>query len=190
MLNVNSIQDDTDKFVVGTIEGDFFEQNPHLKYRTPCVEVIEELGGERASRFMWGIYLMCDPDSRFFSMREDKRREEVKKNYWKGRRFKEPLVEKMISEYPKMAMSFKARMYMELKEKMEEVVSSSTNNKDKIALMSKLDSMYKGLDRAEAAFNQEKATRRKVRGKDQTNSAIARAKEKARKRLEIDKKNK
>ena len=60
---------------------DFFDQNPILRYKTECVQIIKDVGAERASKIAWAVYMVEHPDSPLFRIPFDERVEEVDQNY-------------------------------------------------------------------------------------------------------------
>lgn len=55
-------------------EHDFFEYNPELRYIDPIPRLVEKVGSLLASKVMWAIYFLEDPDSKFYALRTEEKK--------------------------------------------------------------------------------------------------------------------
>lgn len=151
-------------------EHDFFEYNPELRYIDPIPKLIENVGQMLASKVMWCIYFVEDPDSKFYAMREEEKRYQVSKNVLKVEDFDWESYKYIIDAYPDISMSPKKRRFQRLNKKFEEMLNEMEGSdlKTSIPFYSKLDSMYKGLQRSETAYEEEKAKTVETRGQQQS----------------------
>lgn len=140
-------------------EHDFFEYNPELQYIDPVPRLIKDVGPMVASRVMWAVYLSEDPQSKFFSMREEERRYQISKNFLKNVDFGWDLYGYMIDAYPDISMSKKKARFQRLDKKFDQMLNEmeGDNLKEAVTFYSKLDAMYRGLKKAEEAYEEEMA---------------------------------
>lgn len=74
--------------IQGDPEKDFFEQNPEVQYIEDFRKLIDEEGSrERASRVMWAMYLVYDPNSDWYNMSTPEKKELARDNYLKDKEF-------------------------------------------------------------------------------------------------------
>lgn len=67
--------------ITGNPELDFFEQNPELKFKTEFKQLLEKYP-KNASKIAWSVYMIEDPNSKFFRMPREERIAEIQKNYY------------------------------------------------------------------------------------------------------------
>lgn len=106
--------------IVGDIEGNFFEQNPEVAYISPFKDLIDDLGGERASHLMWALYLLEDAQSEFSDMLRDEREQQVKENFLQDSMFDLSTIDHLREEYKRQCMSANERLLANWKRKIEE----------------------------------------------------------------------
>lgn len=155
--------------VKGTPEEDFFKQNPELQYRSSVKRLIRKVGKKEAGRIMWAVYLTEDLNSTFYPLRTEEKRMEVAKNYLEDEDFDWDEYESLIEDYPNMAMGVEARNYKRLNDKFQAMLSEVEGADLKLAstFYSKLDSIYKGLERAKEMYDKENAKASQVRGSEE-----------------------
>jgi hypothetical protein len=151
-------------------EHDFFEYNPELRYIDPITRLVDQRGQEVASKVMWATYLSEDPDSKFYAMRLEERRYQIAKNFLKAIDFDWESYKYVIDAYPDIAMSPKKRRFQRLNSKFEQMLNEIEGNDLKVSIMfySKLEAIYKGLQRAETAYEEEKSKTVETRGQQQS----------------------
>jgi hypothetical protein len=113
--------------VRGNPELDFFDQNPEWLYITECIELIEREGRPRASRIMWSIYMIEDPESLFYRIPIDLRRGEVAKNYLKEPSFSWDNYKSQIAVYIYMAIPKDTRLWKQWEDKVDELTKYMTS---------------------------------------------------------------
>ena len=164
------------KFVQGNPELDFFEQNPELRYFPVIQQLLKSVGPDVASRICWAVYLTEDPESKYYAMDKEDRRNVIAENYLKIPDFNWDEYSYLISEYPNMAMSQTKKWYKVLIDKMDEQISSINDleletEKDFEKFMSfytKIKVMFEGVDKVEAKYQQEKSKIIETRGVQQS----------------------
>lgn len=157
------------KLVIGDPKESFFKQNPELEFMSPIKRLIRKVGKKEAGRILWAVYLTEDPNSKFYSMRRERKREEVAKNYLDDPDFNWDEYESIIQEYPNLAMSVEAKNYKRLNDKFQKMLDEveGSNLKESAAFYSKLSSIYDGLEKAKAMYEEELAKNSEARGSEQ-----------------------
>jgi hypothetical protein len=159
-------------FIVGNPEGDFFEQNPQLRY-FPATQQLLSSAAENASKLMWAVYLTEDPESKYYALPYEERRRIIAENYLKDPGFDWESVAYLVEAYPDMSLSRIGRWYKQLSDQFERMVQTvSTMDtidqfKDVLSMYEKLDKVFKGLEVVENAMQKEKAKSVEVRGASQ-----------------------
>lgn len=169
------------KFTVGDPDKDFFEQNPHWKYLDSSVKLFGHFDRETISKVRWAIYMIEDPDSKFFRYPKERRVELVNNNYLKDTYTinYDPEKMKIVNEELEYALNVYARETMsKLKQDYYERELSyqilvgqerdATDLKLKADVQVKLAKIYDELNKAREAFeaeNEEEKT--KARGRQQ-----------------------
>lgn len=169
------------KFVVGDPEKDFFEQNPELRYLDSSQKLLKQSSPEIASKVRWAVFMLFDPDSRFYRSKLEKRVELVNNNYLKGEitfNF-EPETLKVTSQdfqyvidaYPREFMTKAKRDYYERELSYQLLIQQereSNNMKDKADVQVKLARIYDALEKAREKFEEERQEElTKTRGSQQ-----------------------
>lgn len=137
---------------------DFFDYNGELKYLDPIPRLIKDVGQMLASKVMWAIYLTEDPDSKFFPMQLEEKRYQISKNFLSNTDFDWDSYQYVINAYPEISMSKKKARFYRLDRKFDQLLDEieGSDSKDSINFFGRLESMYKGLQRAEEAYEEEK----------------------------------
>lgn len=172
---------ETSKFTVGDPDKDFFEQNPHWKYLDSSIKLSEYFSKELLSKIRWAIYMIEDPDSKFFRYSKGRRVELVNNNYLKDDYTinYDPEKMKIVNEeleyalrvYARETMSKLKQDYYERELSYQILVGQerdATNLKLKADVQVKLAKIYDELNKAREAFeteNEEEKT--KARGRQQ-----------------------
>lgn len=149
--------------ITGNPEQDFFDQNPELKYMTAFAKVQNELSKSEASKLMWSVYLLEDPDSKFYSMPYKDRLAEIQDLYNPDFNVDDPLTKELITIYPRITMSKEKFMYKEQVDAMDALTThlktlrTEMTEDDKsfnkfIKVMEKLGKMWDGLDTIKQKF--------------------------------------
>jgi len=170
---------DKEKFISGNVDEDFFEANPQFKYIGFFSKKINDYGEKMASDLCWAAYMYMHPESQMWNMKVADRYKEITTNFLKprGSKIDKREFEKFTDEFMRVAASYKARVYRNLKEKLMEVVEGAETSEEKIDLLNKFAKMYDSLETAENAYNKEKDLKNQsVRGDKQVNSALSRLK--------------
>ena len=169
------------QFTVGDPEKDFFEQNPHWRYLKTSKELISKHGKELASKLRWAIFLLLDPDSKYFKYLMLKR-VEIVNDYLMDTGYtiqfdpenNEILNEDLkyvIQKYPDEIMSKHKIDYYEREKSYQLLVQSERtmkNNKDRADVQLKLGKIYDSLEKSEEKyFKEKKEARKRARGSEQ-----------------------
>lgn len=163
--------------IIANIEHDFFESNQEIRYFDSVIELINVYGKERASRIMWAVYLVTDPNSDFHSISIDDRRKIIAKNYLKEEDFNwdDELINGIIDEYPEWFLSGIEKRYRSLSDLLDRTVSKVEKLKvendkdfDKInTFLRSIKPIFEGLLAVKKSFDTEKETSKNIRGEDQ-----------------------
>lgn len=167
--------------VRGNPELNFFDQNPELKYISEIKKIVDGYSEKEASKILWAIYMIEDPNSKLYRIPKEKRIEEVKKNYYNidVEKFRE-----LIKAYPGLiSMQKEERMYKVHVDKLDELTSylqnltlSAPDEFDKaLKILEKLPKIWSGFETVKTKLieSQEKTTLRA--------GAVESAREKSRK---------
>lgn len=157
------------KFIKGTPDEDFFKQNPEFQYRSIVKRLIKKEGKKRASKIMWAVYLTEDLNSTYYTLRMEEKRKEISENYLEEPDFDWEEYQELIDAYPHMAMGVEAKNYKRLNDKFQQMLGEVEGADLKTATLfySKLDSIYKGLEKAKEMFDKENAKLNEARGSEQ-----------------------
>lgn len=169
------------KFTVGDPEKDFFKQNPHWRYLKSSQALLEKFSEKMASKLRWAVFMIEDPDSKFYRYLKPKRVELVNDNYLKDDyhlEFDEETlqilnedVRFLFDSYGSETMSKVKKDYYEREFSYQLLVRQereSNSLKDKADVQLKLAKIYSSLEDAREAFekeNMEEKTR--SRGREQ-----------------------
>lgn len=169
------------KFTVGDPEKDFFEQNPELRYLDSSVKLLRKTKPETASKVRWAVFMLLDPDSKFYVHPLIKRVELVNNNYLKGditfnydpetmQIFSEDF-QFVIDTYASETMSKAKRDYYEREQSYQLLVQQERDSNDlklKADVQLKLARIYETLEKTKEKFEEEKEQEKtKARGSQQ-----------------------
>lgn len=170
------------RFTEGDPEKDFFEQNPHWRYLGSSIHLLKKYSKKLASKIRWAIFLIEDPDSKYFRYSKDKRVALVNDNYLKGDyRFdydeetdsvkaEDHSDQFVLSTYAMETMSKTKRQYYERETSYELLVASerlSTDLKVKADVQIKLMKIFAELEKFRKEYEEEKTSNKRTRGKEQ-----------------------
>lgn len=164
------------KFIQGDPDKDFWEQNPELKYFNCTRQLIEQVGPLVGSSIMWAVYLTESPESKYYPMDLAERRNIIATNYLKIPDFDWDKYDYLIADFPDISMSKVQRWYKALVDAFDNAVYEIKKfdvKKEKefnqfIQVFSKLETMFKGIDRVEAKYEAEKEKFKESRGQGQS----------------------
>ena len=150
-------------------EHDFFEFNPELRYFDCINTLIKNVGPQVASDVMWAVYLYLDPDSKFFSQRPEVRKDYIEKNFLKIPDFNWDDYDYVLACYPNISMSPSKADYFRIRSLFNRVLSESEGADIETAssLLSKLSTIYTGLDKSESRMIKEQKAAAEVKGMEQ-----------------------
>lgn len=112
-----------DPRIVGSVESDFWEQNPHVKYIEPYSELVSNPDG---SRLMWLLFMIEDAKSPYRGQPREELIESKIKSY-----FRKPLDYSSLSEYSlkwrATFMTEEERMFLAIQDKLRSEVDAMTD---------------------------------------------------------------
>lgn len=169
------------KFTVGDPEKDFFQQNPHWRYLDSSKKLLKMFSPEICSKLRWAVFMVEDPDSKFFRYFKPKRVELINNNYLKDDFTLQFDTERMevinedilflFNEYSNDTMSKVKKDYYERELSYQLLVQQErecNNLKDKADVQLKLSRIYQSLEQAREAFEKENLEEKtKSRGREQ-----------------------
>lgn len=143
-------------FVTGNPEQDFFTQNPELQYISEFVALREDVGDETASKILWSIYMIEDPNSKIFRMPTEDKILEVQTNYYPD--YDPEEYDDLPKVYAQYCMDKETWLYAIQIEKLDELTSglkhlSIKNDKQftkYMRIMDKLPKIWDGLEKVKA----------------------------------------
>lgn len=149
--------------ITGNPEKDFFDQNPELKFMSGFQKPLKELSKSEASKLMWSIYLLEDPDSKFYSIPYKDRIKEIKDLYNPDFDPEEAMTKELITIYPRLTMSKEKMMYKEQMDSMDaltahlktlrvEMVDSDKAFTQFMKVMEKIGKIWDGFDKVKQKF--------------------------------------
>jgi len=167
--------------VTGDPAVDFFEQNPELKTIEVFNELIANVGEENASKILWSIYLIEDPNSRIFRMPRGEKISEIKSTYYPEFDLKK--YSRIVDKYKSLILSKEERMYSIHVEKMDELTSHldelKLDNDDDftkyVKIMEKLPKVWDSLERVKKKMISKQSSN-SIRGSGQRSAREKRAK--------------
>jgi hypothetical protein len=138
--------------VIGNPELNFFDQNPELRYISEIKRAVADYSDKEASKILWAIYMIEDPNSKLYRIPKDKRIEEVKKNYYEIDLDKFKELSKAYSGL--ISMSKEERMFKVHVDKLDELTSylqnltlSAPDEFEKaLKILEKLPKIWSGFD--------------------------------------------
>ncbi len=157
------------------LEGNFFDNNPELRYFDETAELIENLGEKEASKIMHAIYLTEDPNSDFYGFSMEDRRKLVLRNYLKLDEFVWEDYDNIIKAWPGWFLTSIEKNYKSLCDIFDKMVTEvsilevSDPKQLRMALdvFKSIEGVYKGLATVSKMFETEQSNKRGTRGQDQ-----------------------
>jgi hypothetical protein len=131
------------------VDENFWHLNPEIKYIQPfkfTYDAESSKDKEQSSKWMWAVYLYCDPDSRFARMEDEDKEKEIVENYLgltvEQSPFQTSEFKGLIEAYKDKILSKLQKSYNRLLKKLEErdnfiAATKYTENNAK-----KLDDMF------------------------------------------------
>lgn len=141
-------------FVTGNPEHDFFEQNVELKTISTFSNLLKDYSKSEASRIMWSIYLMEDPNSKLYRIPKEDRLREIKSSYYPE--FDTKVFKEHIALYTRYNLSKEESLFKIQIDKLEEVtaylkeleVEDDSDLKKILDINSKLGKMWENIEKA------------------------------------------
>lgn len=129
------------------VDENFWELNPEIKYIQPFKFTYDaSKDKEQSSKWMWAVYLYCDPDSRFARMEEDDKEKEIVENYLglsvEQSPFQTNEFKGLIEAYKDKILSKLQKSYNRLLKKLEERDNFIASTKYTENNAKKLDDMF------------------------------------------------
>ncbi|TXI85914.1 MAG: hypothetical protein E6Q36_10220 [Chryseobacterium sp.] len=157
------------------LEGNFFKNNPEMRYFDETSDLIERLGEEEASKIMHAIYLSEDPRSNFYTFSKEDRRSLVLRNYLKRDDFQWEEYEEVIKAWPTWFLTSIEKNYKALCDTFDKMVfevsaldmTDSKQQKMALDVLKSIEGVFKGLGTVAKMFNAEQENKRGTRGQDQ-----------------------
>lgn len=147
----------------GSIHDDFFEQNPELTI-LPEVKKLLDSKNKDASKIMWSIYLMEDPESTFYRIPREERIEEIKREYFDINLEDYP---ELVREYSRFILTKEQWMLKEYYDGMEELVlrlkDQATSIDDRLKILSQVPKVWDGLEKIKKQIKEE-GSKTQIRG--------------------------
>ncbi len=142
--------------VRGNIHDDFFEQNSELTILPSIKKLIEEKGKEEASKVMWAIYLMEDPQSTFYRIPREERILEVQREYYNFNPNENTLV---VQEYCKLILTKEQWMLKSLSDAAEKQIirlsDDSTHIDVQLKIMERMPKIFAGIENIRKSMKEE-----------------------------------
>lgn len=173
------------KFTNGDIDKDFFTQNPHWRYLDSSIKLLKIFSPDIASKLRWAVFLISDPDSKYYRF-DLKKRVELVNNYLDGlynilfdddkHEIANSDIDFLFRMYPAETMSKLKRDYFERELSYQILVrqerdidgSDSKKLKDKADIQLKMSKIYDELKKAREEFEEENdAEKVRARGRQQ-----------------------
>lgn len=158
------------KVIKGTTQDNFFDVNPDVMYYDYVQDIYADYGREEASKIMWAIYLSEDPNSSFYNLPKEERRNMIRENYLKKENFDWDEFDMLIKSYRRMFLSKGEAMFKVWMDKMEEMtewineMNFETDGKTLQALMKDVKSYWDEFEKVQESFDAMKAKEKEVRG--------------------------
>ena len=132
----------------------FWEVNPEIKYIEPFDNLYNKGKDKKnTSKIMWSIWLLCDLESPKSRLRQDERREDIKKYFLKDDKFDFEKYQDYIDAYPKVIMTKITRELKSWGDKIEERNQFLETQKYNAKSFEMLDKMMRESKHIWEAFN-------------------------------------
>lgn len=141
--------------VRGNIHEDFFEQNSELTILPSIKKLIEDKGKSEASKVMWSIYLMEDPQSIFYRIPREERILEVQREYHK---FDPDANKTVIQEYCRFILTKEQWMLKSLSDAAEKQIirlSEDDNLDNQLKIMERMPKIFAGIENIKKGMKEE-----------------------------------
>lgn len=148
-------------------EHDFFEYNPELRYFGCINQLMKSVGAKLASDVMWAVYLVLDPESKFFGQRLIERKATIATNFLGISDFAWDQYDYVMACYPEISMSPAKSDYFRVRNIFNRLLDDVEAVEDisKIqSFLTSLDKTYAGMDKAEMRMTKEKEQAKELRG--------------------------
>lgn len=156
--------------IVGDPAECFFEQNPKMKYYPIIKQLVREVGKDEASKILWAVHLIEDPQSPYRTMPYEERVMLVNEEYLEEPEFNWLKYDELIATYPSIAMTKKQRRFKTLDDALDAAIRSLTttnDSKEASTILSKIKSMYETVRIAEKEAEKELEKIEQIRGEQQ-----------------------
>jgi len=146
--------------VKGNIQEDFFEQNSELTILPNIKQLRIDKGDEVASKILWAIYLIEDPQSSFYRIPREERIEEVKREYFD---INLEDYQELLNEYCRFILTKEQAMlkfYFDLMDKLVIRLKSLNPERDKdldnaIRILERVPKIWEGLEKIKKNMKEE-----------------------------------
>ena len=131
----------------GNIQEDFFEQNPDLTTLPEVKKLLEKEDKKIASKVMWSIYLIEDPESTYYRIPREERIKEVQKEYYD---IKLEAYKPLIEDYCRFTLSKEELMLKIYFDEMDNLVTQLKTTRDistKLKILEKIPKVWEGLEK-------------------------------------------
>lgn len=139
----------------GNIREDFFDQNSELTILSEVKKLLETEDKKEASKIMWAIYLLEDPNSIFYKMPREERIEEVNREFYKLDMVKHA---KLIEQYNLMALTKEEIIFKSYADTMHKLASklneldldSDSGLRVAVSILDKFPKIWDGFEKVKA----------------------------------------
>jgi predicted nucleotide-binding protein (sugar kinase/HSP70/actin superfamily) len=141
----------------GNIQEDFFDQNSELTLLPEIKKLLENEDRKTASKIMWSIYLMEDPDSIFYRIPREERVAEIQQEYYN---FKPEEYKSLITEYCRFILTKKQWMLKAIQDSAENQImrlSTDSNLDNQLKILERMPKIFKGIEEIEKQMKEEGA---------------------------------
>lgn len=139
----------------GNIHEDFFDQNSELTILPEIKKLLEENKRDEASKIMWSIYLMEDPDSQYYKIPREERIKEIQKEYYN---FKPEENKSLVAGYCRFILSKKQWMLKAIYDSAESQIirlSQDSNLDNQLKILERMPKIFKGIETIEREIKEE-----------------------------------
>lgn len=139
----------------GNINEDFFLQNSDLTIAPEIKKLLEKEERSVASKIMWAIYLIEDPDSIYFRIPREERIKEVQKEYYN---IKLEAHKPLVDEYCRFVLSKEQAMLKFYFDAMDSLVTELRTRSDinnKIKILSNIPKIWEGLEKIQTRIKED-----------------------------------
>jgi hypothetical protein len=167
------------KLIEGSVDKPFFEQNPDLAYFSVIKRLIKKFNKSNAGKIMWAVYMTEDIEGAFYGRPIEEKRSEVQSNFLQdvdNFDWEDGTVQKVVEEYPKIAMPPKKRRYKRLQDIFDLMITDletggDENGKSKYST-NDLKNLQAVLTKAEDEWEKESDKLSSERGRQKSNDTF------------------